>query len=225
MNTNKIKLQEEHRFYKCHFCQQNIDVYGIEKHFVTFHNFKNSFENEYICEFCDDDVDKIEVFNSQTDLLDHIQITHNSEEEKIQPEVDSLEEGKLKFLQWIVNFKSQEDVFNLLYWIKCSDTNIFVTENKLPTLDENSIVEDAKKIIMNEDGSKLQDDDEIFEENADQSKELAGSNSVANIILGDKVQILQEEECNRIFSRHLIIILYYKHPQTFFGFYLVCQSP
>ena len=38
--------------YKCHFCQQNIDVYDIEKHFATFHNFKTSVESEYVFEFC-----------------------------------------------------------------------------------------------------------------------------------------------------------------------------
>ena len=65
MKSNMIDSnhKEENSFYKCHFCQQNIDLYGIEKHFATFHQFRNSnsFQNEYICEFCDDD--NIEVFH------------------------------------------------------------------------------------------------------------------------------------------------------------------
>ena len=54
MNTNIIDInhREENNSYKCHFCRQNIDVYGIEKHFTTFHKFRNSVESEYVCEFC-----------------------------------------------------------------------------------------------------------------------------------------------------------------------------
>ena len=48
-----INHKQENRLYKCHFCQENIDVYGIEKHFATFHKFRNSVESEYVCEFCD----------------------------------------------------------------------------------------------------------------------------------------------------------------------------
>ena len=59
-----INHKEEHSFYRCHFCQQNIDVFGIDKHFATFHKFRSSVESEYVCEFCDDDT--IEVFYSQT---------------------------------------------------------------------------------------------------------------------------------------------------------------
>ena len=114
-----INHQEGNNLYKCHFCHENIDVYGIEKHFATFHQFRNSSKSEYICEFCDD----FEEFNSQTNLFHHIQNTHNViNDEKIQKEanVNTLEEGKSRFLQLIVNFNSQEDVFNLLQWITLS---------------------------------------------------------------------------------------------------------
>ena len=43
--------EEKNSLYKCHFCQQNIEVYGIEKHFATFHKFQSSIESEYVCEF------------------------------------------------------------------------------------------------------------------------------------------------------------------------------
>ena len=54
MKTNVIEVnhKEENSFYKCHLCQQNIDEYGIEKHFTTFHKFRSSTtESEYVCEF------------------------------------------------------------------------------------------------------------------------------------------------------------------------------
>ena len=135
MKTNMIsKINqkcEKNSFYKCHFCQQKIDVYGIEQHFATFHNFRHSCEREYICEFCDD----FEEFHSQISLFHHIQNSHNlMNEEEIQSEaianVGTLEEGKSRFLQFIVNFNSQEDVFNLLEWIKCNDTNTFITKHQ-----------------------------------------------------------------------------------------------
>ena len=91
------------------------DVYGIEKHFATFHQFRNSSKSEYICEFCDD----FEEFNSQTDLFHHIQNTHNL------TKVVTLEEGKSRFLQLIVDFNSHEDIFNLLQWIKHNDMSTF----------------------------------------------------------------------------------------------------
>ena len=88
---------EKNSFYKCHFCQQNIDVYGIENHFATFHKFRSSFESEYVCEFCDD----FEEFHSQTNLFHHIQIAHNlvNNPSKEITNVDTLEEGKSRFLQ------------------------------------------------------------------------------------------------------------------------------
>ena len=88
MNINHKK---ENRLYKCH-----IDVYGIVKHFATFHKFRNSVESEYVCEFCDD----FEEFHSQINLFHHIQNTHNltndkeNQSEAIISKVDTLEEGK-----------------------------------------------------------------------------------------------------------------------------------
>ena len=52
LKTNMININ--HKMYKCHFCQENIDVYGIDKHFAIFHKFRHSSESEYVCEFCDD---------------------------------------------------------------------------------------------------------------------------------------------------------------------------
>ena len=75
---NNINHKKENRLYKCHFCQQNIDVYDIEKHFAMFHKFRRLFESEYICEFCDD----FEEFPSQTNLFHHIQNTHNLKNDK-----------------------------------------------------------------------------------------------------------------------------------------------
>ena len=70
---NIYPKHEKNNLYKCHFCQQNIDVYGIGKHFAMFHKFRHSFESQYICEFCDDVVE----FHLQTNLFQHIQNTHN----------------------------------------------------------------------------------------------------------------------------------------------------
>ena len=130
-NMNNINHKKENRLYKCHFCQQNIDVYDIEKHFAMFHKFRRSFESEYVCEFCDD----FEEFESQTNLFHHIQDTHNlTNDKEIKSEaianVNTLEEGKSKFLQFIVNFNSQDDVFNLLQWIKFNDANILMTNHQ-----------------------------------------------------------------------------------------------
>ena len=58
---------EKNSLYNCHFCQQNIDVYGIEKHFATFHKFRSSIESKHDCDFCDD----FEKFHSQTNLLEY----------------------------------------------------------------------------------------------------------------------------------------------------------
>ena len=76
MKSNTINInhkEEKNSLYKCHFCQQNIEVYGIENHFTTFHNFRSSNKSNYVCEFCDD----FEEFYSQTNLFHHIQNTHN----------------------------------------------------------------------------------------------------------------------------------------------------
>ena len=111
--------EEKNSLYKCHFCQQNIDVYDIEKHFAMFHKFRGSFESEYVCEFCDDS----EEFQSQMNLFYHIQNTHNL------TKVVTLEEGKSRFLQLIVDFNSQEDIFNLLQWIKHNDISTFLSNH------------------------------------------------------------------------------------------------
>ena len=94
--TNINHDEEKNSLYNCHFCQQNIEVYGIEKHFATFHKFRSSIESEYVCEFCDD----FEDFDSQTNLFHHIQNTHNllnDQSEEI-ANIDTLEEGKSRFL-------------------------------------------------------------------------------------------------------------------------------
>ena len=44
-NMNNINHKKENGFDKCHFCQQNIDVYDIGKHFSMFHKFRDSFES------------------------------------------------------------------------------------------------------------------------------------------------------------------------------------
>ena len=162
MKSNMINIypkEEKNSLYKCHFCQQNIDVYCIEKHFTTFHKFKhsNSFESEYICEFCDDD--NIEVFFSQTNLFHHIQNTHNlddmNDKEILQSEarisniIDTLEEGKSRFLQLIVNLKYQEDVFNLLQWIKSNNTNTFIANHHEGI--ENQLEENVSKTFEEDD--------------------------------------------------------------------------
>ena len=70
MKSNMINTypkEEKNSLYKCHFCQQNIDVYGIEKHFATFHKFRSSIESKHVCDFCDD----FEKFHSQTNLLEY----------------------------------------------------------------------------------------------------------------------------------------------------------
>ena len=143
MKSNTINInhkEEKHSLYKCHFCQQTIDVYEIEKHFSTFHKFRSYAESEYVCEFCDD----FEDFHSQINLFHHIQNAHNLMDDQSEEiaKVDTLEEGKSRFLQLIVKFNSKEDVFNLLQWIKFNDTNTFMTnhqeiENEVLFIEEN----------------------------------------------------------------------------------------
>ena len=79
--------------------------------------------NENICLVCD------LVFNEH-ELLEHIQNVHEGENQNKPKEIESLEDGKSKFLDLLSNFKSQEDAFNLLYWIKCNNTDIFLTTNQ-----------------------------------------------------------------------------------------------
>ena len=65
------------------------------------------------------------------ELLEHIQNVHEGENQnKPDEEIESLEDGKSKFLDLMSYFKSQEDAFNLLYWIKCNNTDIFLTTNQ-----------------------------------------------------------------------------------------------
>ena len=96
MNNHK---EEKNTFYKCHFCQQKLNVYDIEKHFASFHKFRHTIESEYICEFCDD----FEEFNSQTILFHHIQNTHN---------LTNFNQRKLQM--WTHWKKENQDFCNLL---------------------------------------------------------------------------------------------------------------
>ena len=154
MKTN-IDHQEKNNLYKCHFCHENIDVYGIEKHFATFHQFRNSSKSEYICEFCDD----FEEFNSQTNLFHHIQNTHNL------TKVVTLEEGKSRFLQLIVDFNSHEDIFNFLQWIKHNDMSRFLAnhpeiDNQFSTFEDNLGETNEEEDIDNTDSNSVVDFDQ-----------------------------------------------------------------
>ena len=150
-----INHQEENNLYKCHFCHENIDVYGIEKHFATFHQFRNSSKSEYICEFCDD----FEEFHSQTNLFHHIQNTHHL------TKVVTLEEGKSRFLQLIVDFNSHEDIFNLLQWIKHNDMSTFLAnhpeiDNQFSTFEDKIGETTKEEDIDNTDSNSVVDFDQ-----------------------------------------------------------------
>ena len=189
IHTNQ--KDEKNSLYKCHFCQQNIDVCGIEQHFATFHKFRYSFESEYVCEFCDD----FEDFHSQTSLFHHIQNSHNlKNDEEIQSEaienVDTLEEGKSRFLQLVVNFNSKEDVFNFLQWIKSNDTNTFIT-NHQEKVNQRLVVEENISITSKED-----DAENILHENLNS----ADSNSEADLEEETNV-ILTQKEINTFMNK------------------------
>ena len=194
MKTNMVNINqrdEEKSFYKCHFCYQKIDMYGIEQHFATFHKFRHSYEREYICEFCDD----FEDFHSQTSLFHHIQNFHNlKNDEEIQSEaienVDTLEEGKSRFLQLIVNFNSKEDVFNFLQWIKSNDTNTFIT-NHQEKVNQRLVFEENISITSIED-----DAENILHENLNS----ADSNSEADLEEETNV-ILTQKEINTFMNK------------------------
>ena len=47
------------------------------------------------------------------------------------------------------NFKSQENAFNLLYWIKCNNTDFFLT-NKQETKTKSSIIEENLTYVKEE---------------------------------------------------------------------------
>ena len=133
-HENESKLEEKSLF-KCHYCKQKIDRSDIEIHTMIFHKIIIS-ENENICEVCDI------FFDASNDLLEHIQNFHEGENPNEPEELESLEVGKLKFFKFISNFKSQEDACKFLYWIKCNDTNLFLTtkqeiENESPILTKN----------------------------------------------------------------------------------------
>ena len=106
-----------------------------------------------------------------TEWFHHIQFTHNlindGKDEDIS-KVDSLEEGKSKFLKFIVNFNSQEDVFNLLQWIKFNDTNTFLT-NHLEI--ENQLVEENISKTTEDDEEILHDDMNIVDFDSDLDQE------------------------------------------------------
>ena len=118
-HENESKLEEK-SLYKCHYCKQKIDRNDIEIHLMIFHKIIIS-ENENICEICDI------FFDVSNDLLDHIQTVHEGENPNEPEELESLEDGKSKFLKFIANFKSQKDARNFLYWIKFNDANLFLT--------------------------------------------------------------------------------------------------
>ena len=123
---NPIKKKD---FYNCHFCPQNMELYEIEKHFKTFHKFRCS-DDEYYCEFCDSD----EAFQTKDELLEHIHsIQHIAAKAIPEPRMESFDVGKLKFLNLMANFKSQKDAINLLFWIKCNDTETFLEQQEIET--------------------------------------------------------------------------------------------
>ena len=119
-NHENEYILEEKSLYKCHYCKQKIDRNDIEKHMMIFHKFIIS-ENENLCEVCDI------FFDASNYLLKHIQNVHEGENPNEPEELESLEDGKSKFLKLMSNFKSQEDACDFLYWIKCNDTNLFLT--------------------------------------------------------------------------------------------------
>ena len=136
VNSNQKQINESKSLYKCHYCKQKIDRNDIEEHLMIFHKFINSDEN--VCLVCD------LVFNEYDhELLEHIQNVHEGENQtKSAVEIESLEDGKSNFLELMSNFKSQKDVFNFLYWIKCNNTDIFLdpnqeTKTEFPIIEEN----------------------------------------------------------------------------------------
>ena len=74
--------------YNCNFCEQNIDRYEIENHFVTFHKFRGTANNR------------------------------KQKSNHLEAKMKSFEDGKSKFLQLMTNFESEKDALSLYYWIK-----------------------------------------------------------------------------------------------------------
>ena len=155
-------------FYKCHFCPRNIKLHNIDKHFKIFHKFGHS-DIEYYCEFCDSQ----EVFLTRDDLLEHIytDVQHMAGKTIPESKMESLEEGKSKFLHLMSNFESQKDAIKLLFWIKCNDTKTFLDNHEIENDDEFQ--------------NKVQDN---FEENEDQTtsdRDFTNSNSLKNEFGGE----------------------------------------
>ena len=204
MKTN-IKYQEENNLYKCYFCQEIIEVYGIEKHFATFHKFRNSRESEYICEFCDD----VEEFHSQTSLFHHIQNTHNlTNDTEMQSEVAklkvfSLEEGKSRFLQLIVDFNSHEDIFNLLLWIKHNDINTLLAnhleiDNQFPAFGKTT----KEEHMDNTDSNSDQENDVILTQR-DTNKFITTENQLLNV--RESISEINEEKDETFLHKYMDI--------------------
>ena len=160
--------------YKCHFCPRNIKLHNIDKHFKIFHKFGHS-DTEYYCEFCDSQ----EIFLTRDDLLEHIHsIEHMAEKAIPESKMESLDEGKSKFLHLMTNFESQKDATNFLFWIKCNDTKTFLDNHK----NEN-----------NEFQNTVQD---YFEENEDQTMsdgDFTNLNSLKNEFASIDVIFPQEK--------------------------------
>ena len=85
--SNEVSYEEEN-LYQCHFCDENIDHYDIENHFVSIHKFKDA-------------------RNNPKEKSNHVEA-----------KLKSFEDGKLKFLSFMTNFESEKDALSLYYWIK-----------------------------------------------------------------------------------------------------------
>ena len=165
ISTEVVNHNNMNDIYKCHFCPRNIKLHNIDKHFKIFHKFGHS-DTEYYCEFCDSQ----EAFLTRDNLLEHIHsVQHIAEKAIPESKMESLDEGKSKFLHLMTNFESQKDAVNFLFWIKCNDTKTFLDNHEI----EN-------------DEFQVQDD---FEENEDQTmsgKDFIYSNSLI-IEFGEKI--------------------------------------
>ena len=105
MNQNfTTDSENEISLYNCYFCKQNIDRYEIEEHFATFHKFESF---EHICEVCN------KAFGAQNNLIKHIESVHNNAK-KSGVKMNSFEDGKSKFLEFMTNFESENDALKLL---------------------------------------------------------------------------------------------------------------
>ena len=109
-------------------------------------------------------------------IFHYIQNTHNLKNDiEIQSvaaisKVDTLEEGKSRFLQFIVDFNSREDVFNLLQWIKSNDTNTFMTYNPQEIDNQVHVFEENISKTTEVDDEKILHEEDIG--NADSNSEV-----------------------------------------------------